>query len=212
MKNLLMKKINKLSTKNVLFTSMILLFLQGCATESSLVNKSIINYWKLSGKIGITYSNNRCNRDNCPPKSIQGGIVWQQTNNQYTIRFTDPFGRKVMEVQGDNQQLLAMAPGQSSVQLKTDKFLALLLKKSGSNQDFSQLSPTDLRYWVTGRGTPGVAIKQNGDTFVQKGFTVSAGQWRQTDIGYMPSLITVKKEGFSLRLVIHQWSRVANQS
>lgn len=199
----------KLIKKTVSF-GIVLLFLQGCIGNKSFVDSRVIDTWDLSGKIGIVYPSKQCQRDYCPPRSEQGNLTWQQKKSAYNIALSDPFGRVVLTLTGDEQRLLATAPGKSPIQTTPNEFMSLLIRENQQKAALSQLSPKDLRYWITGRPVPKVAHEQQGSSdFVQKGFTVSSRQWRKTPVGNMPALVVIKKEQFKLRVVIREWNKFA---
>lgn len=199
----------RLSARSQLsFLALSLLLLQGCVGTTAFMDSRAIADWQLSGKIGMVYPKSNCHSDNCSPKSDQGSIQWQQQQLNYDVTLSDPFGRVVMEIRGDDRQLQASSPGQAPIQTTPDAFIALLTDRSSNNRVLSELSPNDLRYWVTGRPNPDVPAKKSEQNFEQKGFVVTTRQWRKTAVGDMPSLITVVKDDFTLRLVVREWSPV----
>lgn len=194
----------------VFVSFVVVIFLQGCIGDKSFIDSRIIDTWGLSGKIGIAYPNNNCQKDYCPPRSEQGNLQWKQRKNAYHFEVSDPFGRVVMTITGDNQQLLAKAPGQTPIHSTPSEFMSLLVGRHKQKAILSHLSPQDLRYWVTGRPVPQVPHEKRGDSdFTQKGFTISSRQWRKTPAGNMPALVTVRKGDFKLRVVIREWQKLA---
>lgn len=184
------------------------LLLAGCATTPQMVSNSPINHWSMAGKIAIVYPARSCNREVCPKQSDQGKIQWQQQKQHYRIVLSDPFGRKVIEIEGNDNMLQATTPGKAPIQATPEAFVTLLTKKRSQSALFAELRPQDLRYWVTGRAVPNIEKTDKGnDAFIQKGFTITSRQWRDTPLGYLPSLVTVVKEQLKLRLVIKHWSK-----
>lgn len=180
-------------------------WLGGCASSETFINTAAENHWQLSGKIGLVYPESHCSGNDCRSRSDQGKIDWRQQAQTYAIRISDPFGRVVMRINGDNQQLQAQSADQAAIHTTPDEFVALIANNA-DNQALSNLSPAWLSYWVTGRPAPDTPISaQNGNQFVQQGYTVNAKQWRDTSVGKMPSLIVVNKDDFTLRLVVREW-------
>lgn len=185
---------------------LILLGLSGCASTPQSVSNQPITHWVLRGKIAIIYPGTHCNRESCPKQSDQGRIHWQQQAEHYQVTLFDPFGRRVMTIVGDDQALKADQPNHPSIHTTPQNLVSLMTKNRRQNELFSTLDPQDLRYWITGRAVPKQPIQQQKPhSFMQKGFTVNSRQWRETDLGFLPSLITVTKEDLVLRLVIQQW-------
>lgn len=196
--------------KKVLGFLTVLLVLQGCVSDKSLVDSHLVEAWHLSGKIGIAYPSKNCSRDYCPPHSAQGNLAWQQKKSAYDIELSDPFDRVVMTVAGDQQRLLAKMPGKPPVSATPSELMSLLIGNNEQKAAFLQLGPQDLQYWVTGRPVPKVAHEKKSESdFEQKGFTISSRQWRKTPVGNMPALVTIHQGDFKVRLVIREWQKIA---
>ncbi|PID65951.1 MAG: hypothetical protein CR975_05325 [Gammaproteobacteria bacterium] len=196
----------------LLYSSLIAtsLLLQACVSpQQASVTKKIANSWALRGKIGMLYPEANCTGNDCRLRSDQGGIQWQQEKQHYTIVLNDPFGREVLQLTGDNQQVQATAPGKSAVAAAPDGFARLLTKQKTQQNLLAGLTPKDLTYWVTGRPNPDYAAKKSAHHFEQKGFTISASQWRRTPVGNLPSLVALSKGQVKLRIVIKEWSKIA---
>lgn len=196
-----------LTTWGILFA----VFLQGCMTTQppAFTNRKAVTDWSLSGKIGVVYPNEDCHQARCTTKSHQGSIDWQQQQSDYRIKLSDPFGREVIAIVGNQQYLRAGSPNRTPVQTTPKDFMNVLLGDTASTTALNHLTPQDLSYWVTGRANPAQPFTAKGSGFVQKGFTINSKQWRQTSVGQMPSLITVSKEHFKIRLVIKEWQTLA---
>lgn len=191
---------------NWILTVFFLLILQGCASASlSPATSKSEDQWVLSGKIGMLYPQPNCSGNDCRLQSDQGGIRWQQQKERYEITLIDPFGRELLRLAGDNRQLTATAAGKEPLETSPDSFAQLLTNQPSQQQLFADVTPKDLRYWVTGRPSPQHSAKQNNGSFEQKGFLISASQWRETNVGEMPSLVVLKKAKMTLRLVIKSW-------
>ncbi len=185
--------------------------LQGCVSSSGTASTVAVDDWQLSGKVAAVYPKTNCMKDNCSPHSDQGKIKWQQRGEEYDITVFDPFGRVVIELDGNSRMLSAVSPGQKTINTTPENFLTLLVNKKEQNKALSTLNPNDLRYWVTGRASPNagkVTHHQDGKRFEQKGYTITTKQWRATPVGQLPSLVNIVKGKFKLRLVIRNWQKV----
>ncbi len=186
------------------------LFLQACvSTDSVSIKTKPADSWELTGKIGMMYPEANCIGDSCKMRSDQGGIKWQQNQQSYHIVLNDPFGRAVLQISGNDQQLKATAPGQQAITGTPEEFSRLLTKGKSQHSLLANLTPKDLSYWITGRPNPDYDTKQNKNNFEQKGYTIIASQWRSTPVGYMPSLVQLKKEQVKLRIVVKEWEKLA---
>lgn len=198
-------------SKRVIVGLAIGMALQGCVSSSGVASTSAVDNWKLSGKIAAVYPKTNCQKDECSPHSDQGKINWQQKGETYRIAVSDPFGRVVIELVGDNDKLTAMTPGQQApISTSPEDFLTLLVSKNEQSQALTDLTANNLRYWVTGRISPtaGAVKKQaSGHSFEQKGYLVTTKQWRATEIGQLPSLVNIAKGKFKLRFVIRDWNK-----
>ncbi len=206
-----MKTITPIKNK-ILYTTVIAstLCLQACvSTDSVSVQEKPADSWELTGKIGMMYPEANCLGDSCKMRSDQGGIKWTQDQQHYHIVLNDPFGRAVLQISGNDQQLKAASPGQQPMVGTPEEFAQLLTDGKAKNKLLANLTPRDLSYWITGRPNPDYANKQNKNNFEQKNYTISARQWRSTPVGYMPSLVEVKKGQVKLRIVIKEWEKIA---
>lgn len=169
--------------------------------------------WQLQGKIGLVYPKPGCGGNDCPLSSDQGNLSWQQRDKNYSIRVADPFNRVLINLQGDPQTMTVTQPGQAPTTTTPAEFLQRLAAASRQPAILTQISPNDLRYWLTGRQSPDATATQKNDvTFVQRGFTIRATQWRDTAVGNMPSLIVISKGQFRLRLVVREWAPVGSKN
>ncbi len=201
------KPTNKLIWQGILAST---LFLQACiSTDSVSVTSKVSDEWELIGKIGMVYPESNCMGNDCKTRSDQGGIKWLQNRQNYHIVLNDPFGRTVLQLSGDNQQIKASAPGKQAIIASPNEFAQLLTKRKAQHRLLANLTPKDLSYWVTGRPNPDNTSKKNKNYFEQKGYTISASQWRNTPVGHMPSLVMLKKGQVKLRIVIKEWEKIA---
>lgn len=183
----------------------------GCVSSRGNIdysNTDIPDSWQLQGKIGIVYPKKSCRHNDCQTNNIQGKINWKQQQQNYTINLIDPFGRTVMLITGDDNNLTADTFKQEPIHLQPKEFITLVIQNT-ENNDLSELSPQWLKYWVTGRPVPNIAVnnKVTGH-FQQQGYSIDTRHWRDTNVGKMPSLITITKNKFKLRLVIKDWKKI----
>ncbi len=180
--------------------------LNGCVTTTSMGESTATDNWQLTGKIAIAYPDAQCGRERCPSRSDQGKIIWKQQANDYHITLSDPFGRLLITLDGNNKSLHAQSPGKAPIITEPQQFIALMVADSEQQSTLNTLTPQLLRHWVTGRPAPGIAVSEKDKQhFVQQGFSIHTRQWRKTPIGQMPSLITIEKEALKLRLVVRDW-------
>lgn len=182
--------------------------LVACAHQTLPSDKPLTHDWQLDGKLAVRYpAADNCRDNFCPKQSDQGNIRWQQRGDDYTILLSDPFGRVLFNVSGDNKTLRFKAVNQAIIEAPTTDFLRLILSQPMA-QSLDGLSPELLRYWVSGRPAPQLPFKKTVDGFEQAGFTISAKQWRKSPIGTLPALTVVKKDQMMLRLVVRDWQQL----
>lgn len=183
--------------------------LQGCVSDAPLTTRDEITRWQLSGKIAVIYPEAYCNSETCRRQSDQGKINWKQNEQTYHVAISDPFGRQLMQLSGNERTLTATSPEKTPVVMSPNDFIQLMTSQTDQTIG-ADLAPADLRFWVTGRPNPKLtATDKNTQTFVQKGYEITAKQWRKTPIGYVPALVVVEKDGFTLRLVVREWENYA---
>ncbi len=186
-------------------TLVLCLLLCGCVSQQSLPTLPGKNQWQLSGKIGLVYPESNCRGEDCRQRSDQGKIAWQQNINDYSVDIADPFGRVVMTITGDDKALLATSAKQKTLKTTPDEFVALLVGNT-DNPALSNLSPAWLKYWVTGRPAPALDVDRDvANGFKQAGYLIVPSGWQPTPVGEMPSVITVTKARFTLRLAVKKW-------
>lgn len=194
--------------KHVFFV-VISTFLGACVSTTPMLDTDVTSHWQFDGKIGIAYPDTHCNTDNCLARSDQGKIKWRQSLKTYHIELSDPFGRVLIRLDGNDDSLQAQTPGTPPIHADPQQFIALMVNESKQQSVFNALTPTLLRHWVTGRPAPNVAATIVGkQQFEQQGFHIISHQWRQTDIGYLPSLIIIEQGDIKLRLVIRNWQMI----
>ncbi len=180
--------------------------LQACVSSTSLPFSRANDSWQFNGKIGVVYPAGNCNGNDCPLQSEQGNLQWQQQKTQYHVSIADPFNRVLMQIDGDPQTLTLKQPKQPAQTASPADFLQLLLTQNRQSSLLANITPVDLRYWLTGRQNPAENTAEKQDkSFQQKGFTIRSTQWRDTAVGKMPSLINISKGRFRLRIVVREW-------
>jgi len=100
-------------------------------------NNKNLNNWNIIGKINIT-NNNKSNTFN---------INWLQTNNNFNINITNILGFKVMQITGDNKQVVLniMADVPEKGIYTSDSIHNLVLNKFNLDIPFD-----NLLYWIRG--------------------------------------------------------------
>jgi len=104
-------------------------------------NNKNLNNWNIIGKINIT-NNNKSNTFN---------INWLQTNNNFNINITNILGFKVMQITGDNNQVVLniMADVPEKGIYTSDSIHNLVLNKFNLDIPFD-----NLLYWIRGIQNP----------------------------------------------------------
>ncbi len=202
--------INKIKQlpKNYLLFSLIfsLLILNGCispretGSENSPSNQ--IQSWKLKGKIAIVYPDENCKSEICTNRSDQGSIIWEQKNDNYKISISDPFGKVLYKVTGNSKNAQLDSGKQTRIIDNPDLFIKDNLKIDATI--------TNLKSWLTGRSDPNEAKEcvDNCASFTQKGFNIRHKQWRQQDIGKVPSYIKIVKGSRTLKVIVRNWEKI----
>lgn len=196
---------NHLSRKRLTSASTCLfstLILAGCATTPrhyvNPLTLPSVNSWALSGKIAVQYPSENCHKQDCPPRSDQGSIRWTQTQTHYHIVISDPFGKVVSTIKG-NERIATIRDSKGTHEVNPSQMLAQVLHLPVRLPTVTQ--------WVTGRhDTTLPAAIQTREGFVQTGVTVEPSLWRIVEpLGKMPSKVVMRTGENEVRLVIKQW-------
>lgn len=175
------------------------LLLTSCTSTNQMTSKKAINSWEMKAKLALIYPEKDCATEVCKEQSEQGKMEWSQKDNDTNIAVFDPFGKRLFSFTGNDQSGQAMIGGQQQHVSDVQTFFSQQLKM--------QIEPSSLRHWLTGRADPNYDVSnKTNESFQQNGFSIEARYWRNEAVGNVPTLIIIKKEGYTIRVVVQQWS------
>ncbi|MFT7389484.1 MAG: outer membrane lipoprotein LolB [Candidatus Endobugula sp.] len=164
--------------------------------------RNIPDVWNITAKLGI--------RNNEDSGSVT--INWQQTQDQYHIQISGPFGQGNATLLGDDNGILIERPGKEPVSSSQPN--ALIADTFGWN-----LPLKHLRYWVRGLPTPHGATSpttplttynETGllSRLKQRGWTLHYSRYRPIAIldgRVLPHKIRAQRNDAILTLIIKEW-------
>lgn len=156
-----------------------------------------LDHWALDGKLGIRTSE----------ESGSLRLQWQQQDDHYQIRASDPIGRQLARLDGDDKGVV-LTQGDQQLYAQTPE--ALLAAQLGW-----PLPVSDLLYWVRGLPAPGdyqnLGLNEMGqlDLLEQHGWQLTFDQYRAQ--GHLPPLptkisATQPDSGLRIKLLIYNWT------
>ncbi len=155
-----------------------------------------IETWTLDGKLGVR----------TPEDSGSLRLNWRQQPAHYLIRATDPLGRQLALLEGNDKGVL-LTQGEQRLYAQSPE--ALLAAQLGW-----PLPVSDLLYWVRGLPAPGepelIGLNAMGqlDLLSQHGWQLTFDQYHA--LGHFPPLptrisATQPDSGLKLKLIIYNW-------
>ncbi len=194
--------------KNKLFISVgiCMLLLTGCMSSggrnSTLIPTNKIQNWKLAGKIAAVYPDESCKEVNCSLRSDQGSISWEQKKGNYKISISDPFGKVLYKIVGNEQ----------TAELTSGKRVQTISDPNSFIRDNLKMNATisNLKNWLTGRTDNAKKTKCGEDcsSFTQNGFEIYTKQWRKQSVGKVPSYIKIVKGVNVLKIIVREWEKI----
>ena len=183
-----------------------LLILAGCAPqplrpvdswEEHLARVAALETWYLSGQLGVRL----------PDNSGSARLRWQQTQDDFRIDLSGPFGQGRTLIQGRPGAVTLQQGGEEPLQASSAEELLWLATEW-------QVPVEELRYWVRGIPSPEQPIQQlkrnregllaelqQGGWHLQySNYTLVDNRW------HLPRRIVAQHEDARLTLVIHTWS------
>lgn len=175
------------------------LLLSGCASYRPAalpdgINSTPQKTFTATGKIGIRSADS----------NDSARFSWSQRNDRYQIQLFDPFGRQLMDLNGQT--------GQVSLQLK------------GDTQRYSASTPESLmltllgwqvpvrsaNFWIQGHPDPGLAVEQiSGSTFRQSDWLIELLAIQETTDGInLPRKLRLSHQTLQITLIIANWQFV----
>jgi len=183
-----------------------LLILAGCAPqplrpvdswEEHLARVAALETWYVSGQLGVRL----------PDNSGSARLRWQQTQDDFRIDLSGPFGQGRTLIQGRPGAVTLQQGGEEPLQASSAEELLWLATEW-------QVPVEELRYWVRGIPSPEQPIQQlkrnregllaelqQGGWHLQySNYTLVDNRW------HLPRRIVAQHEDARLTLVIHTWS------
>lgn len=183
-----------------------LLILAGCAPqpllpvdswEEHLARVAALETWYVSGQLGVRL----------PDNSGSARLRWQQTQDDFRIDLSGPFGQGRTLIQGRPGAVTLQQGGEEPLQASSAEELLWLATEW-------QVPVEELRYWVRGIPSPEQPIQQlkrNREGLLaelqQGGWHLQYSNYTLVDNHWhLPRRIVAQHEGARLTLVIHTWS------
>lgn len=183
-----------------------LLILAGCAPqplrpvdswEEHLARVAALETWYVSGQLGVRL----------PDNSGSTRLRWQQSQDDFRIDLSGPFGQGRTLIQGRPGAVTLQQGGEEPLQASSAEELLWLATEW-------QVPVEELRYWVRGIPSPEQPIQQlkrnregllaelqQGGWHLQySNYTLVDNRW------HLPRRIVAQHEDARLTLVIHTWS------
>lgn len=155
---------------------------------------SQLNNWKIIGKLALR----------TPQKSQSINLVWQQKNNNYTLKLNGPLGFGSATIDG-NQKQATIQQGSKFISVKPDQLGIELLSVP--------LSADTLRWWIKGLISPNHPKASNIifqedqllSSFQQNGWQLKFSEYQAQDGYSLPKKISGRHGDLSFKLLVTQW-------
>lgn len=154
-----------------------------------------LDHWEIQGRTVITQGNEAWN----------AGLYWREDRGTYQIKLLGPFAQGGVTLNGDQKQVtLTMADGQQSSSPSPE---ALIAETLGIH-----LPVSALRDWIRGipyQSTSFSSVEYDDEGrithLIQQGWDIKFLRYIPFESYSMPAKIFIKRNKFSLRLVISDW-------
>ena len=152
------------------------------------------NNWNITGKLGIR----------TPQKAQSINLIWQQNNNNYTIKFNGPIGFGAATIKGNHQQVTIQKGSQELIGTP---------EQMGTKLLGVPLSVNAMSWWAKGLISPthnqasNIKFQDDGpiSSFRQNGWQLNFSDYVANG-GYMiPKKISGRYGDVSFKLIINQW-------
>ncbi len=164
-----------------------------------------IAHWELNGKLGIRTAE----------ESGSATLKWIQTQQEYRIQLSGPFGQKSMLITGTPSKVILEEAGKKPLTANTAE--ALIKKAVGWT-----LPVTQLAFWVRGVPSPREKITRLRtnelgliDELEQGGWVIQYSSYRQWDIQgkqlTLPQKVIAQYRDVRLILAVRNWQMGADQ-
>ena len=154
-----------------------------------------LNNWEARARVAVRTQN----------KGWTAGLRWQQQGASYSARVTGPLGRGLYELSSDG----------GKVQLRTqdNRLLYAADAESLLQQNLGWSIPVSgFIYWIRGLPAPDsrpadMTLDESGrlQTLKQDGWQISYDGYLPRGNYELPQKITLSRDDFMLRLIIHDW-------
>ena len=191
----------------VLFASLVLLGVGGCATAPALSSAPQLAWserqqqllqlqrWSFSGRLAVKDANN---------ESWSASLRWQQDGDRYDIQLSGAFGQGAARLFGHEGHAVIEMPKHSA--LTAESAEALMQQQLGW-----YMPVQGLKYWLRGTPEPGL-ISQQGfneagrlQLLQQSGWQVTYSDYLDVDGLELPRKLALENPRLRARLVIDRW-------
>ena len=150
-----------------------------------------VDAWNIKGRIAVQYAKD----------GFSAGLRWQQAQDKFNISLTDPLGRVAARLEGNDQQVMLSAQGETYSADSPDQ---LMQKQLGW-----ALPLDSLYHWSKGIPDPNHPLRAVGyDNFgrpvslLQDGCQVYFKQYPDNDVLSQPKHVSIERPTFKAKLVI----------
>ena len=150
-----------------------------------------VDVWNIKGRIAIQYAKD----------GFSAGLRWRQEQDTFNISLTDPLGRVAARLEGNDQQVMLSAQGETYSADSPDQ---LMQKQLGW-----ALPLDSLYHWSKGIPDPNHPLRAVGyDNFgrpvslLQDGWQVYFKQYPDNDVLSQPKHVSIERPTFKAKLVI----------
>lgn len=150
--------------------------------------------WSATGRVGVTADSD----------GWTASFVWRQSDAFFHIRIHGPFGRGVVELEGNPQRVTLIQAGQPPRHAKDAD--ALLYQQSGW-----KLPVSGLRYWILGLPVPGQPERHRLDregklvALQQDGWRIEYASYHRLDGRHLPKKIQLVNGDLRVKLIASDW-------
>jgi outer membrane lipoprotein LolB len=154
-----------------------------------------LDKWEARGRVAVRVEN----------KGWTAGLRWQQQGGSYSARVTGPLGRGLYELSNNG--------GNVQLRMQDNRLLYASDAESLMQQNLGWSIPVSgFIYWIRGLPAPDsrpadMTLDEDGrlQTLNQDGWQISYDGYLPRGHYELPQKITLTRDDFMLRLIIHDW-------
>ncbi len=168
--------------------------------QSHLARINQLAHWQARGRVGVRAADDGWN----------ASFDWRQQDRIFSIRISGPFGRGVVELEGNPRYVLLKQAGQEPrVAENAD---SLLQQQTGWT-----LPVIGLRYWLLGVPAPDLPEQHRleGDGLLasleQSGWTIEYLDYQQVDGYRLPARLKLVNGDIHVKLIASDWQLAGNR-